>query len=211
MVAAPVAGGLVRSGRTELARPTVPDHRRGVEPRRPASSASGFDPPDSIREDLPAHVGARRGRQLVEPLSMLSMGLTCTAIRGPRDSRDDGFLGAREEAMKKSRIRGEDPAGDPKNAHRQVTTAGRVKGHPSFSIQLRSGIPEWRSSMVCESPIPILRIFDEAIAKAFYVEYLGFTGQRWSPHRFGAASPLQARAGRIPRVISRCAGHRPPI
>jgi hypothetical protein len=29
--------------------------------------------------------------------------------------------------------------------------------------------------MALESPIPLLRIFDESIAKRFYVDYLGFT------------------------------------
>lgn len=39
-----------------------------------------------------------------------------------------------------------------------------------------------------QAPIPILRSFSEAEAKAFYVDYLGFTVT--FEHRFDAAAPL---------------------
>lgn len=41
---------------------------------------------------------------------------------------------------------------------------------------------------------PILRIFDEAKAKEFYVDYLGFTID-WT-HRFGAGMPLYLQVSR---------------
>ena len=42
--------------------------------------------------------------------------------------------------------------------------------------------------MTLSAPIPILRIFDEAKAKEFYVDWLGFTVD-WE-HRFGDDFPL---------------------
>ena len=49
--------------------------------------------------------------------------------------------------------------------------------------------------MPFQPPIPILRIFDEALAKRFYTEFLGFTID-WE-HRFEPALPLymQVRRG----------------
>ena len=37
-------------------------------------------------------------------------------------------------------------------------------------------------------PIPILRSFDEKMARALYIDFLGFTVQ--FEHRFGAGAPL---------------------
>jgi len=42
--------------------------------------------------------------------------------------------------------------------------------------------------MKLSSPVPVLRIFDEAKAKEFYVDWLGFTVD-WE-HRFEAGLPL---------------------
>ena len=42
--------------------------------------------------------------------------------------------------------------------------------------------------MHLSAPVPILRIFDEAAAKAFYVDFLGFAVD-WE-HRFEAGLPL---------------------
>jgi len=44
------------------------------------------------------------------------------------------------------------------------------------------------------APIPVLRIFDEAKAKAFYVDWLGFTVD-WE-HRFGDDFPLYLQVSR---------------
>jgi len=54
--------------------------------------------------------------------------------------------------------------------------------------------------MPFESPIPILRIFDAAKAKAFYVDYLGFVID-WQ-HRFEAGLPLYLQVSK-----DRCALH----
>lgn len=43
-------------------------------------------------------------------------------------------------------------------------------------------------------PVPVLRIHDEAIARAFYVDYLGFTVE-WE-HRFEPGLPLYMRVRR---------------
>jgi hypothetical protein len=45
-----------------------------------------------------------------------------------------------------------------------------------------------------EPPIPVLRIFDAALAKRFYVEWLGFTVD-WE-HRFGPDFPLYMQVSR---------------
>ncbi len=50
------------------------------------------------------------------------------------------------------------------------------------------------------SPTPIVRIFDESLAKAFYVEYLGFRVE-WE-HRFEPESPLYMQV-----VRDRCVLH----
>ena len=44
------------------------------------------------------------------------------------------------------------------------------------------------------APIPILRIFDEGVARRFYVDFLGFTVD-WE-HRFEAGLPLYAQVSR---------------
>ncbi len=41
--------------------------------------------------------------------------------------------------------------------------------------------------MKLESPIPVLRVFDAILAKAFYIEWLGFKLE-WE-HQFGATFP----------------------
>jgi hypothetical protein len=46
----------------------------------------------------------------------------------------------------------------------------------------------WRVFVNFNSPIPILRSFDEAKAKEFYVDFLGFTVD-WE-HRFEDNTPL---------------------
>lgn len=46
---------------------------------------------------------------------------------------------------------------------------------------------------------PILRIFDEEKARAFYVDYLGFTAD-WE-HRFEADMPLYVQVSRGPVVL----------
>lgn len=48
--------------------------------------------------------------------------------------------------------------------------------------------------MQIASPIPILRIFDEQQARAFYVDFLGFRVD-WE-HRFEAALPLYLQVSR---------------
>ncbi len=48
--------------------------------------------------------------------------------------------------------------------------------------------------MTLANPIPILRSFDEAKAKAFYVDYLGFRVD-WQ-HRFDKDAPLYLRVSR---------------
>jgi catechol 2,3-dioxygenase-like lactoylglutathione lyase family enzyme len=47
--------------------------------------------------------------------------------------------------------------------------------------------------------VPIVRIFDEAIARKFYVDYLGFTVQ-WE-HRFEPGLPLYMRVARDACVL----------
>lgn len=51
-----------------------------------------------------------------------------------------------------------------------------------------------RGSMNFAAPIPILRIFDEAKAREFYLGYLGFTSD-WE-HRFGDDFPLYTQISR---------------
>jgi catechol 2,3-dioxygenase-like lactoylglutathione lyase family enzyme len=48
--------------------------------------------------------------------------------------------------------------------------------------------------MTFEAPIPILRMFDEAKAREFYVDYLGFKVD-WE-HRFGDGFPLYMQVSR---------------
>ncbi len=48
--------------------------------------------------------------------------------------------------------------------------------------------------MSFEPPIPILRSFDEATARAFYVDFLGFTVD-WA-HRFAPGTPLYMQVSR---------------
>lgn len=48
--------------------------------------------------------------------------------------------------------------------------------------------------MQLAAPIPILRIFDEAVARAFYIDFLGF-GITWE-HRFEPGLPLYAEIRR---------------
>ncbi len=45
-----------------------------------------------------------------------------------------------------------------------------------------------------EAPIPLLRIFDEAKAREFYIDYLGFTVD-WE-HRFGETFPIYLQVSR---------------
>lgn len=53
--------------------------------------------------------------------------------------------------------------------------------------------------MQFQPPIPILRIFDLAQARAFYVDWLGM---HWDwEHRFGADHPLYAQVSRAPLVL----------
>ena len=54
--------------------------------------------------------------------------------------------------------------------------------------------PEVKSGVQFERACPILRIFDEAQAKEFYVEFLGFTID-WE-HRFGDNFPLYCQISR---------------
>ena len=42
--------------------------------------------------------------------------------------------------------------------------------------------------MQARAPIPILRLFDEAVARAFYIDFLGFAVD-WE-HRFKPGLPL---------------------
>ncbi len=53
--------------------------------------------------------------------------------------------------------------------------------------------------MRLSSSIPILRIFDEAKARGFYVAFLGFSVD-WE-HRFGAAFPLYMQVSRDACVL----------
>jgi catechol 2,3-dioxygenase-like lactoylglutathione lyase family enzyme len=53
--------------------------------------------------------------------------------------------------------------------------------------------------MHLKSPIPILRAFDEAKAKEFYVGFLGFK-MDWE-HRFGDNYPLYMQVSRDLRII----------
>lgn len=48
--------------------------------------------------------------------------------------------------------------------------------------------------IVFEPAIPMLRVFDEAVARAFYVDYLGCTWD-WE-NRFDVSSPLYAQVSR---------------
>lgn len=48
--------------------------------------------------------------------------------------------------------------------------------------------------MQLSAPIPLLRIFDEAKARAFYLDFLGFS-EDWS-HRFEADLPLYVQVSR---------------
>jgi catechol 2,3-dioxygenase-like lactoylglutathione lyase family enzyme len=58
---------------------------------------------------------------------------------------------------------------------------------------------EQMKDLVFKAPIPILRIFDEARAKEFYVEFLGFHFD-WE-HRFEANFPLYLQVSRGGCVI----------
>ncbi|MEX0922424.1 MAG: glyoxalase superfamily protein [Rhodovibrionaceae bacterium] len=62
----------------------------------------------------------------------------------------------------------------------------------------------------CAPPIPILRIFDEEKAKAFYCDFLGFALD-WE-HRFAAGMPLycQVRQGRCRLHLSEHHGDATP-
>ena len=48
--------------------------------------------------------------------------------------------------------------------------------------------------MQFHAPVPILRIFDEAKARAFYIDWLGFQVD-WE-HRFGSDSPIYLQVSR---------------
>ena len=53
--------------------------------------------------------------------------------------------------------------------------------------------------MTLQPPIPVLRIFDLALAKAFYVEWLGFRVD-WE-HRFEPDAPVYLQVARGPVVL----------
>ena len=48
--------------------------------------------------------------------------------------------------------------------------------------------------MTLEPPIPVLRVFDAALAKSFYVEWLGFTID-WE-HQTGPGGPRYVQVSR---------------
>ncbi len=58
--------------------------------------------------------------------------------------------------------------------------------------------------MTLQAVKPLLRIFDEALAKAFYVDWLGFTID-WE-HRFGPDFPLYMQVARD-GVVLHLTGH----
>ncbi len=58
--------------------------------------------------------------------------------------------------------------------------------------------------MTLQPPIPVLRIFDPALAKAFYVGWLGFRVD-WE-HRFDPDAPLYMQVSRGP-VVLHLSGH----
>jgi catechol 2,3-dioxygenase-like lactoylglutathione lyase family enzyme len=85
-------------------------------------------------------------------------------------------------------------------------------GHPDWNTmaaqlgrtaRLHSGTPGGRSgdggALQFAPAIPILRIFDEAKAREFYVEYLGFTVD-WE-HRFEPELPLYLQVSRSGLVL----------
>jgi catechol 2,3-dioxygenase-like lactoylglutathione lyase family enzyme len=49
------------------------------------------------------------------------------------------------------------------------------------------------------APIPVLRIFDGALARAFYLDWLGFKPD-WE-HRFGPDFPLYLQVSRGPAIL----------
>ena len=53
--------------------------------------------------------------------------------------------------------------------------------------------------MTLQPPIPVLRIFDLALAKAFYVDWLGFRVD-WE-HRFEPGAPVYLQVAREPVVL----------
>jgi catechol 2,3-dioxygenase-like lactoylglutathione lyase family enzyme len=60
-------------------------------------------------------------------------------------------------------------------------------------------------AMTFEAPIPLLRIFDEAKAREFYVDFLGFAVD-WE-HRFDASLPLYMQVSRDRCVLHLSAHH----
>lgn len=50
-----------------------------------------------------------------------------------------------------------------------------------------------------QAPIPVLRVFDGALAKSFYVEWLGFALD-WE-HRFGPGAPLYLQVSRDGAIL----------
>ena len=59
--------------------------------------------------------------------------------------------------------------------------------------------------MLLRSPIPILRIFDEAKAREFYIEFLGFNID-WE-HRFAPGLPLYCQVSRSGCTLHLSAHH----
>ena len=53
--------------------------------------------------------------------------------------------------------------------------------------------------MTFQPPIPVLRIFDLALAKAFYVDWLGFRVD-WE-HRFEPGTPVYMQMARGPVIL----------
>lgn len=69
------------------------------------------------------------------------------------------------------------------------------------------GFADWNTASASMAPrrtgsgtaVPVLRIFDEAVARQFYLEYLGF-GVEWE-HRFERGMPLYLRVRRDETVL----------
>ena len=86
------------------------------------------------------------------------------------------------------------------SGHRDWNTMAAQLGHPTRPISGPRGDAGGRPSVVqLARAIPILRIFDEAKAREFYLDYLGFTVD-WE-HRYEPELPLYLQVSRSGLVL----------
>ncbi len=74
-------------------------------------------------------------------------------------------------------------------AHDWNTLAAAIESQPS------TGSPTWRTSFAAATTIPVLRIFSEAEARKFYLDFLGFSLDFGGPAQ-GGDSPFYGQISR---------------